>query len=63
MRDPLPPIINHPYSTRSEYEGKCNLDTHRDSFYPDSVRYWNRIGDMLRNSPNLKSFKTRILPG
>ena len=34
---------------------------HRNSFYPDSVRSWNKIGSVLRNSINLKSFKTNIL--
>ena len=66
MKDHLPPEIRHKYDTRSEYvfqELKCNTDTYRGSFYPESVKCWNRIGHQLRNSPNLKAFKTRLLAG
>ena len=63
FKDQLPPVISHRYGTRSEYvlqEMKCNTDTYRGSFYPDSVRCWNRIGNTLRNSPNFKLFQTRL---
>ena len=53
LKDPLPPVKNHQYGTRSEHvlqEIKCNTDIHRGSFYPDIVRCWNRIGNALRNS-------------
>ena len=66
MKDHLPPTISHSYSTRSQYvlhEEKCNLDSYRGSFYPDSVRCWNRLGHLFRNSPDLKSFKTKLLVG
>ena len=43
------------------HELKCNTITYRGSFYTDSVRCWNRIGHLFRNSPNLKSFKTKLL--
>ena len=47
LKDPLPPVKNHQYGTRSEHvlqEIKCNTDIYRGSFYPDSFRCWNRIG-------------------
>ncbi len=66
MKDHLPADIGHSYSTRSDHvlhEIKCNSDSYRSSFYPDSVRCWNRLGDFFRNSINLKTFKTRLLSG
>ena len=63
MKVPLPPARTHLYSIRSENvlnEINCNSDSYRNSFYPDSIRCWNRIGHKLRNSLNLKSFKASI---
>ena len=54
MKDHLPPTISHTYSTRSEYvyhEEKCNLDSYRSSFYSDSVRCWNRLGNRFEIHP------------
>ena len=56
MKDSLPPLKNHPYSTRSEFvlhELKCHSDSFINSFYPDSVRCWNRLGHVLHDSPVL----------
>ena len=64
MKDHLPPSISHPYSTRNEYvlhEVKCNLDSYKASFYPDSARCWNRLGPLYRNTPSLNSFKKSLL--
>ena len=66
MKDPLPPLTNYPYTTRSEFvlhELKCHSDSFRNSFYPDSVRCWNRLSHLLRDSPNLQSFKRCLLAG
>ena len=66
MKDPLPSLKNHPYSTRSEFvlhELKCHSDSFINSFYPNSVRYWNRLGHVFRHSPNLQSFKKCLLAG
>ena len=66
MKDPLPPLKNHPHTTRSEFvlhELKCHSDSFIYSFYPDSVRCWNRLGHVLRDSPNLHSFKKCLLAG
>ena len=66
MKDHLPASISHSYSTRSDHvlhEIKCNSDSYRASFYPDSVRCWNRLGDFFRNSINLNMFKSRLLSG
>ena len=63
LKDPLPPVKNHQYGTRSEHvlqEIKSNTDIYRGSLYPDSIRCWNRIGNALRNSTNFKLFKTRL---
>ena len=64
MKDPLPLSKNNRYGTRSEHvlqEFKCNTVSYRGSFYPDSVKCWNRIGRLYRNSPNLKSFKAKLV--
>ena len=66
MKDPLPLLKNHPYSTRSEFvlhELKCHSDCFINSFYPDSVRYRNRLSHVFRDSPNLQSFKKCLLAG
>ena len=63
LKDPLPPLTNHPHTTRSEFvlhELKCNSDSFRNSFYPDRDRCWNRLGHLLRDSPNLQSFKKNV---
>ena len=65
-KDFVPLPINHRYPTRSDhelYEINCNTDAYRASFYPDSVRCWNRIGPDLRDSLSLNSFKKRLLAG
>ena len=64
MKEPVPPVLNHLYGTRSDFvmhELKCNTEAYMGSFYPDSVKAWNRIGGILRNSPNLTYFKTGLL--
>ena len=64
MKDPLPPSKNNRYGTRSEHvlqEFKCNSVSYIGSFYPDSVKCWNRVGHLYRNSPNLKSFKAKLV--
>ena len=66
MKEHLPPKISHSHSTRSDFvfhDVKCNSDSYKSSFCPDSVVCWNRLGNILRNSPNLKSFKTHLLAG
>ena len=66
LKDPLPLLINHQHGTRSEnvfQELKCNTESYRSSFYPDGVKCWNRIGQLLRNAPNLQQFKCRFLAG
>ena len=63
LREPLPPPRTHLYGLRSANvleEIRFHSDSYRDSFYPDSIRCWNRIGYALRNSPTLKSFKTSL---
>ena len=64
MKDPFPPLKNHPYTTRSEFvlhELKCHSESFRNSFYPDSVRCWNRLDHLLRDSPNIQSLKNVFL--
>ena len=63
MKDPLPPLKKHPYSTRSEFVLHELSDSSINSFYPDSVRCWNRLGHVLRDSPNLQSFRKCLLAG
>ena len=63
LKEPLPPPRNHSYGLRSENalrEITFHSDSFRDSFYPDSIRCWNRLGNSLQNSLNLKSFKANL---
>ena len=32
-----------------------------NSFYPNSVRLWNDVGDVIRDSSNLNKFKSKLL--
>ena len=64
MRDHLPPGVNHSHRTRTDFvfhDIKCNSDSYKRRFFPDSIVSWNRLGSNLRNSENLKSFKTNLL--
>ena len=64
LKDPIPPIRSHLFGSRSVNvinDIRCKSKSYSNSFYPDSIRCWNKIGPELRNSPNLKSFKLGIL--
>ena len=64
LKDPIPAIRSHLFGSRSVNvinEIRCKSKGYSNSFYPDSIRCWNKIGPELRNSPNLKSFKLGIL--
>ena len=64
LKAPIHPIRSHLFGSRSVnvISGiKCKSKSYSNSFYSDSIRYWNKIGPELRNSPNLKSFKLGIL--
>jgi len=64
LKSVVPPVRNHLFGTRSENvlnEIKCNSNSYKNSFYPDSVNCWNKIGIDLRNCPNLMIFKRNIL--
>ena len=64
LKDPIPPIRSHLFGSRSVNvinEIRCKSKSYSNSFYPDSIRCWNKIGPELRNSSNLKSFKLGIL--
>ncbi len=66
LKIPVSDTSSDRYCTRSEHELreiKCNSDGYSASFYPDSVRYWNRIDPHLRNSSTLSSFKMRLFAG
>ena len=63
LKDPIPPIRSHLFGSQSVNvinEIRCKSKSYSNSFYPDSIRCWNKIGPELRNSPNLKSFKLGI---
>ena len=32
-----------------------------NSFYPNSVRLWNDVGDVIRDSSNLNKFKSKLI--
>ena len=63
MKNSIPPIRTHLFASRSENvlnEIRCKSNSYTNSFYPDSIRCWNKIGLELRNSNNLNSFKVSI---
>ena len=41
---------------------KCKTNMYKNSFYPDSIRCWNKLFPECGDSLNLKAFKTSILP-
>ena len=58
LKDLIPPIRSHLLGNRSVNvinEIRCKSKSYCNSFYPDSIRCWNKIGPELRKSPNLKS--------
>ena len=64
LKDTIPPIRSHLFGSRSVNvinEIRCKSKSYSNSFYPDSIRFWNKLGPELRNSPNLMSFKLGIL--
>ena len=64
LKAQIPPIPPRPFSIRSGNvlnEIRCNTNSYGNSFYPDSIKYWNKIGHILRDSINLQSFKRSIL--
>jgi len=64
LRDPIPPSRTHLFGQRSGnilHDIRYNTNRYGDSFYPDSVDCWNKVGPELRNSPSLLSFKKNIL--
>ena len=53
FKTPLPPIRTHRFGSRSVNvikEIRCKSKSYSNSFYPDSIRCWNKIGPELRNS-------------
>ena len=63
LKDPIPPKppFSRSRSVNVINEIRYKSKSYSNSFYPDSIRCWNKIGPELRNSPNLKSFKLGIL--
>ena len=39
----------------------CRTSKFMNSFYPNSVRLWNDVGDVIRDSSNLNKFKSKLL--
>ena len=59
LKDPIPPIRSHLFGSWSVNvinEIRCKSKSYSNSFYPDSIRCWNKIGPELCNSPNLLSW-------
>ena len=64
LKEPIPVAREFMRTLRTQFilsEIKFNTDSYRDSFYPDSIRSWNRLGNEFRNSPTLKSFKSKMI--
>ena len=64
LKDPIPPIRSHLFGSRSVNvinEIRCKSKSYSKSFYPDSIRCWNKIRPELCNSPNLKFSNLCIL--
>ena len=64
LKKPLPVVRPSQRTLRNQFvlsEIKFNTDSYRDSFYPDSIRLWNRLDVEFRNSPSLKCFKSKMI--
>ena len=56
LKEQIPSIRSHLFSSRTVNainEIRCKSKSYSNSFYPYSIRCWNKIGPELRNSPNL----------
>jgi len=64
LKEPISVVRPSQRTLRNQFvlsEIKFNTDSYRDSFYPDCIRSWNRLGDEFRNSPTLKCFKSKMI--
>ena len=60
----IPPIRTHLLGSRSENvlnEMRCKSNSYSNSFYPDSIRCWNKLCTELRYSINPNSLKSVFL--
>ena len=60
LKAPIPTVRTHLFGTRSVNvlnEIRSKSKSYGSSFYPDSIRCWNKIGPELRNSPTLNLLK------
>ena len=60
------PITNRidPYLFRRNqnlHEIRCRQERFRNSFYPNTIKLWNRLDCSLKNAPSLSCFKTSFL--
>ena len=63
LKEPVPVTRAHAYGLRSGQalsEISFSSDSYRNSFYPDTIRSWNNLGDHFRNSPNLLNLKNSL---
>ena len=64
MKSPIPPLRTHLYGIRSSNvirEISCKTKRYSGSFYPHSIKTWNEIGPLLRETISVSIFKTNIL--
>ena len=65
LKDPVSSVRNPRDTPRSgavRNEIKCKTNSYRNSFYPNSIRCWNKLFPECRSSTSLASFKASILP-
>ena len=64
LQAPIPPLRSHLYGVRSNnvlQSLKCNRNIFKNSFYPNAIDIWNKIGPELRQLPSLNKFKFETL--
>ena len=62
MKSPIPPLRTHLYGIRSSNvirEISCKAKRYSGSFYPHSIKTWNEIGPLLRETISVSIFKTK----
>ena len=63
-RDPIPPLHQSEYSLRNQQvTGQLRPRTERfkSSFYPSCLMEWSKLSHLIRASPTIASFKSKLL--
>ena len=64
ISEPIPKLNQSNYNLRNQpFLGKLRVRTpkHKASFFPDSLLEWSKQDPVIRESPSLNAFKSRLL--